>query len=429
MTPSLPIPADLAGWLAYIEALHPASIEMGLERVDLVRKHLNLDPAFPVIIVAGTNGKGSTCAMLERVYHAAGYRVGCYTSPHFVRYSERVRVGCQEIADADLIKAFDAVEAARRDTSLTYFEFGTLAAVWHFTQAAVDVAILEVGLGGRLDAVNVFTPACTIVTSIDLDHMDFLGNDRECIGREKAGVFRTGIAAICGDEHPPQSLKTYAKQIGADLRCIGQDFAPSHLEDGWEYRVGAASLSLPLPALAGDFQLNNAACVINALHAMQSTLPVNIAHIRQGLQEVTLNGRFQSCRTNPQVILDVAHNPHAAVALAENLQQRPIAGRTIAVFSMLADKDIAGVVSVMAPHIDAWYVASVGHLRGATQAQLLAFIAAATKENAQACGYENVISAYRQACIDAGENDRIIVFGSFFTVADVMGELAVIHSD
>ncbi|MCB5184540.1 bifunctional tetrahydrofolate synthase/dihydrofolate synthase [Methylobacillus gramineus] len=428
MTAPLTVPADLAGWLAYIEALHPASIEMGLERVDLVRERLGLNPTFPVVIVAGTNGKGSTCAMLECIYHAAGYRVGCYTSPHFVRYSERVRVGCEEIADANLVHAFAAVEAARQDTSLTYFEFGTLAAVWYFTHAAVDVAILEVGLGGRLDAVNVFNPACSIVTSVDLDHMDFLGNDRECIGREKAGVFRTAIPAICGDDHPPQSLKAYAREIGADLRCIGEDFTLNALDDGCEYRVGDVSLKLPLPALAGNFQLNNAACVINALHALQATLPVKINHIRQGLQEVILNGRFQACSSRPHVILDVAHNPHAATALAGNLQQRLITGRTIAVFSMLADKDIAGVVGVMAAQIDAWYVAAVEHARGATQSQLLACIAA-VDGNAQLNGYENVTLAYRQACIDAGENDRIIVFGSFFTVADVMSELAVIHVD
>ncbi|MPS48808.1 bifunctional tetrahydrofolate synthase/dihydrofolate synthase [Methylobacillus sp.] len=423
MTSYLPGARDLAGWLAYIEALHPASIEMSLERVELVRQRLGLDPQFPILIVAGTNGKGSTCAMLESIYQAAGYRVGCYTSPHFVRYNERVRIGGIEVEDEVLVKAFEAIEQARHETTLTYFEFGTLAAVWSMVEANVDMAILEVGLGGRLDAVNVFSPVCSIVTSVDLDHMDFLGNDRECIGREKAGVFRRGIPAICGDDQPPLSLQAYATDIGADLRLIGREFSFQPQGADWRYRSSTHEYLLPLPALAGEFQLNNAACVINAVDALLGILPVTLEHIQQGLQRVALNGRFQLCRHQPQVILDVAHNPHAAWALASNLVQHPVVGRTLAVFSMLADKDIKGVVQATAPHVDAWYIAKVAHGRGAEASQLRDSVAQASSR--QVSMHADVIAAYRQACNDAGENDRIIVFGSFFTVADIMRELAI----
>ncbi|MDR5171657.1 bifunctional tetrahydrofolate synthase/dihydrofolate synthase [Methylobacillus flagellatus] len=427
MTSFFPATRDLAGWLAYIEALHPASIEMGLERVELVRQRLGLHPQFPIVIVAGTNGKGSTCAMLESIYQAAGYKVGCYTSPHFVRYNERVRIGGIEAEDAVLVEAFEAIEQARHETALTYFEFGTLAAVWSMVKANVDVAILEVGLGGRLDAVNVFSPVCSIVTSVDLDHMDFLGNDRECIGREKAGVFRSGIPAICGDDRPPSSLQAHATEIGADLRLIGRKFSFQPQGAGWLYRSATHEYLLPLPALAGEFQLNNAACVVNAVDALREILPATPEHMRQGLQSVVLNGRFQLCRQQPQVILDVAHNPHAAWALASNLAQHPVAGRTLAVFSMLADKDIPGVVQAVAPHIDAWHIAKVAHGRGAGAAQLRECVLAQAASSPVSI-HADVSTAYRQACNDAGENDRIIVFGSFFTVADIMRELAMAGS-
>lgn len=397
---------------------------MGLERVELVRQRLGLHPQFPIVIVAGTNGKGSTCAMLESIYQAAGYKVGCYTSPHFVRYNERVRIGGIEAEDAVLVEAFEAIEQARHETALTYFEFGTLAAVWSMVKANVDVAILEVGLGGRLDAVNVFSPVCSIVTSVDLDHMDFLGNDRECIGREKAGVFRSGIPAICGDDHPPSSLQAHAAEIGADLRLIGREFRFQPQAAGWLYRSTTHEHLLPLPALAGEFQLNNAACVVNAVDALQEVLPATPEHMRQGLQGVALNGRFQLCRQQPQVILDVAHNPHAAWALASNLAQHPVAGRTLAVFSMLADKDIPGVVQATASYINAWYIAKVAHGRGAGAAQLRECVLAQEASSTVSI-HADVSAAYRQACNDAGENDRIIVFGSFFTVADIMRELAI----
>lgn len=414
------LPVDLAGWLSYIEAQHPKSIAMGLNRVNEVKQHLKLNPDFPVITVAGTNGKGSTCAMLERIYHEAGYRVACYSSPHLLRYNERVRIDCLEASDEALCNAFLAVETARGETLLTYFEFATLAAMWHFMQSDVDVAILEVGLGGRLDAVNIFDPACTIVTGIDLDHMDFLGNSRESIGYEKAGIFRQGIPAICGDINPPGTLVHHAASIGADLMLVGRNFEFKLSGDSWTYRQGQTEIGhLPLPALVGDFQLFNAACVITAIEALQQVLPVTPAAIVTGLRTAVLAGRFQLYSNSPQVILDVAHNPHAASALAENLRKLPCHGRTLAVLAMLADKDIAGVVAAVSMEVDGWYVAGIDNARGASALQLVNLIHLQVPDDVIQ-SFPDVTSAYLQACMDASENDRIVVFGSFFTVADVM---------
>lgn len=403
---------------------------MGLERVREVSQRLNLNPIFPVITVGGTNGKGSACAMLESIYQQAGYRVACYTSPHLLRYNERVRINSVEATDEELSAAFAAVELARtsleQPVPLTYFEFGTLAAIWHFMQAEVDVAILEVGLGGRLDAVNAFEPSCAIVTSVDMDHMDFLGNTRESIGYEKAGIYRAGTAAICGDLDPPQSLLKHALAIGADLKQSGRNFYFAEEEGGWVYKDDKTVIrDLPKPALTGNFQRYNAACVLAAISAMQSRLAINQAQIAQGLRSVRLPGRFQQVASSPQVILDVAHNPHAAIALADNLTHAPCSGRTIAVFGMLADKDIAGVIEVLQSQIDVWYLSDIQHPRGAAADQLaenLRRIAPASSLHL----YRDITMAYRQACNDAAENDRIIVFGSFFTVADVMRVLPAI---
>ena len=400
---------------------------MGLDRINTVKQQLQLTPGFPVIIVGGTNGKGSTCAMLERIYQQAGYRVACYTSPHFLRYNERIRIDCAEISDDALLQSFAAVEEARGDVPLTYFEFGTLAAVWHFMRNKVDVAILEVGLGGRLDAVNIFDPACTVVTAVDFDHMDFLGKSRESIGFEKAGIFRKDVPAICGDAEPPQSLIHHAETIGARLRRIGKDFHLSREQQGWTCKSETSELAnLPIPALTGGFQLENAACVVDAIHMMQECFPVSHEHIAAGLQAVQLPGRFQQWSAEPLVILDVAHNPHAAHALAQNLQELPQSNRTLAVFGMLADKDIAGVVQEVYKQMDAWYLADIPGPRGAT-AQQLARIIHQHDSQCDVRKFSDVTAAYRQACLDAGRDDRIIVFGSFYTVADVMKDLPDIH--
>jgi dihydrofolate synthase/folylpolyglutamate synthase len=433
---------DLTSWLSYIESLHPKSIAMGLDRVRLMVDRLQLHPAFPIIAVAGTNGKGSTCAMLEQIYKQAGYQVGCYASPHLLRYNERVRVDGNEVSDQDLCAAFTAVDAARVDANnlvipLTYFEVGTLAAMWHFMQTGVDIAILEIGLGGRLDAVNAFEPSCAIVTSVDLDHQEFLGDTRESIGFEKAGIYRPSIPAICGDTNPPASLVAYAHEIEADFKCLHQDFDYISDKDGWQYKAnGKVVYTLPLPALQGSYQLNNAACAITAVESLQSSLPVATEAIANAMLQVKLVGRFQTVSRqtlpkSPQVILDVAHNPHAARALAENLrlvkmqQGNSRLGKTYAVFAMLADKDIKGVIDAVKNEIDGWYVAGIDHARGALATDLAVMIAnVIPKANIKV--FNSADNAYLQACIDieackdANGNDKIIVFGSFFTVATVM---------
>ena len=406
-------------WLAYIEALHPKSIAMGLDRVKSVADKLALNPKFPIITVAGTNGKGSVCAMLSQIYVESGCRVGCYTSPHLNRYNERVSVNLQHISDADLCTAFEAVEAARADVQLTYFEMGTLAAMYHFCGQNLDVCILEVGLGGRLDAVNVFEPTCAIVTAIDLDHMEFLGDTREKIGFEKAGVFRANKLAICGDENPPQSLLEYAAKIGANLQLINRDFSVKKSAQGWNYQAGEQVLQLPNLGLTGEFQLNNAACAICAVQYLGEILPALQANIHAALRAVKLSGRYQQIHTNPQIIVDVAHNPQAAKSLAQNLQSNAGAGKTLAVLGMLADKDIAGVINAVAPEIDAWYLADIHSPRGAKAIELQELLLNRTL-NLPIQTFASVSAAIESACKNSAKNDRIIVFGSFYTVADAI---------
>jgi dihydrofolate synthase/folylpolyglutamate synthase len=418
-------PKTVQDWLSYIEALHPKSIAMGLERVKDVAVKLNLQPNFPIIMVAGTNGKGSTCAMLSKVYVQSNYRVGTYTSPHISHYNERIRVNNQEITDADLCVSFAAVEEARGDIALTYFEMGTLAAVWHFCHSQLDVAILEMGLGGRLDAVNIFEPVCSIVTTIDLDHMEFLGDTREKIGFEKAGVYRPNTLAICGDNHPPNSLIQYAHSIGARLACVGQDFSYQKTEQGWQYQENTQIFDMPPLGMVGEFQQSNAACVLYAVNQLNPILPVLKASIHEALRTVKLDGRFQIISHKPLVIADVAHNPHAARALAQNLAQNLCAGRTLAVFAMLADKDIAGVVQALAPEIDHWYLADIDTVRGA-KASLLHEIMQKTVAPSLLEDFTHVHDALVAACKDATKNDRIIVFGSFHTVAEVIHSASAI---
>jgi dihydrofolate synthase / folylpolyglutamate synthase len=412
-------PKTLQDWLVYIEALHPKAIAMGLDRVQVVADNLQLKPNFPIITVAGTNGKGSVCAMLSQIYVEAGYCVGCYTSPHLMRYNERVSVNLQHISDDDLCAAFAAAEAARGDVALTYFEMGTLAAMWHFCRQNLDVCILEVGLGGRLDAVNIFEPNCAIVTAIDLDHMEYLGDTREKIGFEKAGIFRANTLAICGDENPPQSVLNYAKQIGANLALINRDFSLKKMSQGWQYSADNVHFSIPILGLAGGFQGNNAACALYAVQHLQTLLPASQANIHAALSAVRLTGRFQQIHTNPQIIVDVAHNPQAAKSLADNLQSMPCAGKTLAVFAMLADKDIGGVIGAVKSQIDAWYSADIHAARGAN-AQDLNKILKLQAVQSPTLLFANVTDALAAACKDADKNDRIIVFGSFYTVADAI---------
>ncbi len=415
-------PRTLAQWLAYLEQLHPQAIAMGLDRVSRVAQALGLTAKFTVITVGGTNGKGSCCAMLEAMLLHAGYYVGCYTSPHLLRYNERVRIGGREIEDEILCRAFERIEAARGDTSLTYFEFGTLAAVMAFGEAGVDVAILEVGLGGRLDAVNVFDADCALVASVDLDHQDYLGDTREAIGLEKAGIFRAGRPAVCADAEPPTTLVAHAREIGADLMVIDCDFGYVADPQQWRYwGPGGKRHGLPYPALRGAFQLGNAAACLTALDCLRGRLPVTAQDVRGGLLQAEVAGRFQVLPGRPQVILDVAHNPHAARALTANLASMPTGGRTLAVCAMFKDKDIAGVVAATRPYITDWLVADAEGTRGASAAQLAAVLAHAGA-SAPVAQYSNVAAAWHAACNMAADNDKIIVFGSFLTVAAVMRE-------
>lgn len=412
-------PSSLDGWLARLEKAHPAAIELGLERVAQVRDAMGLHPAFPVILVGGTNGKGSTCAYLEAILRAQGYKTGLYTSPHLLRYNERVRIGGLEAPDADIVAGLEAVEAARKDVSLTYFEHGTLGAMWQFMQAGVEVAILEVGLGGRLDAVNVFEPAVAVVTTVDLDHQAWLGDSRESIGFEKAGIFRAGKPAVCGDASPPQSLLDHACAIGARLLRSGGDYAFFRQVGGWNFRMGESELlELPLPSLAGAYQLDNAAAALAALSEMSGILPVSLAAVRAGLANAQLPGRFQRMAGPVEVVLDVAHNPQSARALAENLRSCPAKGKTYAVFALLADKDADGVINPLMDAFDAWFVAGLSGERGQRGEALAEHVCAMTKAPVEI--FPAPLAALQAAKLRAVEGDRITVFGSFYTVAEIL---------
>jgi dihydrofolate synthase/folylpolyglutamate synthase len=418
-------PADLAGWLAYLETLHPSAIALGLDRVRAVLARLDAPIACPVITVTGTNGKGSTAAMLEAMLRADGYRTGLYTSPHLMRYNERVRLDGREAGDEAMLAALNAVEGARAAgglaVPLTYFEFGTLAALWLFARHAGDALVLEVGLGGRLDAVNVVDADVAIVTSVDLDHRDWLGDTRESVGREKAGIFRAGRPAICGDVDPPRSLVDEAQRVGARLLVAGRDFAALPEGAQWRYRgPGSERYGLPVPALRGRYQLDNAACAITALDALRDRLPVSANAIREGLVGVELAGRFQVLPGRPTRVLDVAHNPHAARALATCLASMGYHRETHAVLGMLADKDIDGVVAALRGQVDRWTVATLPGPRGASAEALAAALARAGVPEDRIRTAPDVATAWRVARDAAGEADRIVAFGSFLTVAAVL---------
>ncbi len=413
-------PQSLADWLAYLERIHPSVIDMGLERVSAVRNRLGLAPSFPIITVGGTNGKGSVCAMLEAILSSAGYRVGMYTSPHLLRYNERVRVARGEVDDTTLMQAFERVESVRAPDSLTYFEFGTLAAMDIFIRENVNVAVLEVGLGGRLDAVNVFDANCMVVTTVDFDHMDYLGPDRESIAREKAGIFRANVPAVCGDEEPPATLTGHAASIGAPLLLTGRDYGYNAGRGDWQYwSLQVKRSALPYPALRGAYQLGNAATALAALEQLKDMLPVDMGSIRRGLVEVDLPGRFQVIPGRPMVILDVGHNPHAARGLSESLKALPAGGRLIAVFAMLKDKDIAGVAQPLKDQVDEWLVAALPGSRGADARQVGQALAS-IGVSAPISRFQSAADAYECAISSAGQNDKILVFGSFFTVGAVV---------
>ncbi|TYQ13643.1 UNVERIFIED_ORG: dihydrofolate synthase/folylpolyglutamate synthase [Zoogloea ramigera] len=418
------LPTTLPAWLALLESRHAETvINMGLDRVLAVKQRLQLAFTCPVIMVAGTNGKGSTCAMLESVLLRAGYRVGLYIKPHFLDFNERARVNGELATDEALVAAFNAVEAARGDTTLTYFEFTTLAIMRLLAGAGMDVVILEVGLGGRLDAVNIVDADVSIVTSVDIDHTDYLGDTREAIGFEKAGIFRAGKVAICSDPVPPQTLIDHAEAIGADLWLMGRDFNYSGDKQQWNY--GGRSQrrnSLAYPSLRGANQILNACAALAALEALRIELPVGAQEVRTGLVTVELPGRFQVLPGRPTVILDVAHNPHAASALNQNLGNMGFHPYTFAVFGSMQDKDIDGVIAAMSEHVDHWCLATLPSPRSATASELAAKVQLVQEDKAERTIniFDDPAAAYANAVSRAGENDRIVVFGSFLTVAGVM---------
>ncbi|MEP7183017.1 MAG: bifunctional tetrahydrofolate synthase/dihydrofolate synthase [Betaproteobacteria bacterium] len=427
-------PTTLAAWLAYLETLHPKAIALGLDRVRAVAARMGAQMTFacPVVTVTGTNGKGSTCAMLASILGCAGYRVGAYSSPHLMRYNERVRIAGREATDAELVAALDAVEDARTaavdadgaSTPLTYFEFGTLAALSLFARERLDAVVLEVGLGGRLDAVNIVDPDVAVVTSVDLDHMDYLGPTREDIGREKAGIFRAGRPVVCADPAPTTAMLEYAQAQGAPLYLIGRDYGFRAEGTQWQYHgPGGRRFGLPYPALRGAYQLSNAATALAALGLVADRLPVTAGAIRDGFSIVELAGRFQVLPGRPTVVLDVAHNPHAARALADTLGAMSYHPSTLAVFGILADKDIAGVVGAMRARVDRWFVATLPGPRGTGASALAeALVRAGIAANAIRT-FDDVASALGAAQGEAGEADRIIVFGSFLTVAAALAAI------
>jgi len=410
--------STLADWLAWQETLHPAKIDLGLDRLRLVLQRMGLEhPLYALITVGGTNGKGSCVAMLEAILHAAGYRVGAYTSPHLLRYNERVRVECTAVSDAALCEAFAHVDAARGDISLTYFEFGTLAALDIFSRAGLDAVVLEVGMGGRLDAVNVLDPDVAVVTTVAIDHNAWLGSDREQIGAEKAGIFRAGRAAVYGDADPPASVVDRARSLNVSLQCLGRDFGYQRAAVGWSWwGMGLHRHTLPLPRLRGPYQLNNAATAIMALELLKSRLPVGQQALRLALSNVDLPGRLQLMDERALRICDVAHNVQAAAALAAGLYNLPCEGRTHGVVAMLADKDVSGVANALADTIHVWHVAGLSVERGASAEHMAAQVRAVA--GGQVVNeYAEVSKALEGAVATAGPADRIVVFGSFYTVA------------
>ena len=411
----------LSDWLEWQEGLHPRKIDLGLERVARVARSLDvMRPGQTVVTVAGTNGKGSSVAFLESILLAAGNRVGAYTSPHLFRYNERIRINGLSVDDAALCEAFAVVDEARGTTTLTYFEFGTLAALYLFRQSPLDIIVLEVGLGGRLDAVNIVEPDIALVTSIGIDHSAWLGTDRELIGREKAGIFRPQRPAICSDPAPPASLEKHARAIGADWYCLGREFAWRMDGVAWAWHgVNSTLESLPVPSLPGEHQLDNAAGVLMVLELLAGRHPVLRSAIECGLQTASLPGRCQIVAGPVERIFDVAHNADSAGCLLRMLEDRPCAGSTRLVLGMLNDKDSGVFAGLLAPEVQHWYLAGLGTDRGLTAGALKGRIEAADID----CGnreFPDVSSAWRQALADSKAGDRVVACGSFLTVAEAL---------
>lgn len=422
---------NLQQWLTQLEqGMAGGVIDLGLERVSTVKQRMGLEPKCPVVIVGGTNGKGSVCAFLTQIYVQAGFKVGTLTSPHLLHYNERIAINGEPCADEDIVTSFERIEAScNDDVTLTYFEYNVLAAVDVFARHDVDVMVLEVGMGGRLDAVNVFDADVSVVVSVDVDHQAFLGDNIEAIAFEKAGIFRQGKPAIVGQLPLPESVRKHAESIGAEILLLNRDFGFTKQEQQqWSFRFHPQSdalsfeahnrHALPIPALRGSYQISNAACALVVLECLKQRLPIDIGAVKRGLLLVKNPGRFQVLPGRPLVIWDVGHNPHAARALRSGLMALPYAQKRVAVFSMLADKDIQGVLELLKDQFDEWLIAPLDLPRGMSNQALQDALNQANIQNI-VC-FPNITEAYQSALSQATENDRIVVFGSFHTVAEVM---------
>jgi dihydrofolate synthase/folylpolyglutamate synthase len=410
----------LQEWLTWQASSHHLTIDLGLERVTKVFHDLNPDYIKPpTITVAGTNGKGSCIATLEAIYRAQGYHVGAYTSPHILNYNERIKINAKPVADELICAAFAKIEAVRGDTSLSYFEFGTLAALELFAQAKVDVQLLEVGLGGRLDAVNIIDPDVALISSIGIDHVDWLGETREAIGWEKAGIFRTAIPAVVGDINPPASLAQSAEQKNTPMYCIGQDFHYKKQPTGWDWFSGDRCIQLPNPVLKGEHQYRNAAAVIFAIISLAERLPVSDIAIQHGLANVQLSGRFQLIEGEIPVLLDVGHNPEAVKTLLEYLKTTFPEKRIHAIFSMMKDKDIASVLEIMNPVVYDWFFAPLANPRAANEAMMQRIFAQSSVAKVS-FGFTDFAESYQTAKSQAQQGDLLLVFGSFLLVSDCL---------
>ncbi len=414
--------ATLEEWLNWQETLHPSEIELGLERVDGVWHRLCSEGlSSTVITIAGTNGKGSSAAFLESILLAAGYSVGCYTSPHLLKYNERIRVNGQEATDQDICASFSRVDQARGDVSLTYFEFGTIAALDIFALGDLDVVILEVGLGGRLDAVNIIDPDVALITTIDIDHTDWLGNSRDEIALEKAGILRPGQPAVFGGINPPSSLLDRSSELGVDLSILGADFSYTSFDSGWSWEGRDTSYDhLPEPSLKGRFILQNGSAVLMVLELLRQRLVITEEAVATGILNLSIPGRFQVIPGEITVILDVAHNPAAAAELASNLGKMQGDGRNLALFSALADKDIAQIVAPLSGLIDRWYIGRLEAGRAADLDQMHGSMILAGVDASIIEGHKSMSQAAVKAMADAETHDRLIIFGSFYTVAEMM---------
>ncbi|MFM2343412.1 MAG: hypothetical protein RLZZ210_20 [Pseudomonadota bacterium] len=409
-------------WLNHLEQAHPITIDMGLDRVNQVKKLLNINENIPIIIVGGTNGKGSTCGFLSSILTAAHYNVGLYTSPHLICFNERIKINNQMVDDELIIQAFNHVENIRKQAniSLSYFEFTTLAAMVVFSNKNVDSIVLEVGLGGRLDATNIFNPQCAIITSIGIDHIEYLGNTREQIAQEKAGIMRENIPVICGDSNTPHTLIDYAQNINANLYLIGKDFSYTSEESQWNFYSELKNIpSISHPTLKGMNQLQNASCAIMALNLIKHILPVSNQDIRRGLIEIELDGRFTILAGQPTIVMDVAHNAHASLVLADNLDRMGFYPKNIAIFGAMQDKDIPSMLYPLKDIIDEWHICTLPTARSASLEQLHQAITLACP-NKPIYQYQDFGSAYINIKQNIKQEERIAIFGSFYTVAEAM---------